>query len=83
MTNPIYARMRLTRVAMAFWQPVIEAHPTRMMWGTDLYYWWHYEPDVINMIAQFGRDFISNLDDHAQERFAYRNALEMLSTASK
>ena len=54
-----------------------------MMWGTDLYYWWHYEPDVINMIAQFGRDFISNLDDHAQERFAYRNALEMLSTASK
>jgi len=43
--------MPLARVAMAFWQPVIEAHPTRMMWGTDLYYWWHYEPDVINMIA--------------------------------
>ena len=73
----------LLHSSLAFWQPVIEAHPTRMMWGTDLYYWWHWEPDVISIIAQFGRDFISYLDDQAKERFAYRNAVEMLNMVSK
>ncbi|MCL0100106.1 hypothetical protein M1O55_04490 [Dehalococcoidia bacterium] len=74
---------RLLASSLAFWKPVIEAHPTRMMWGSDLYYWWHYEPDVLHVIAQFGRDFISNLNTEVQEGFAYRNALQMLNTASK
>ena len=80
-SEPLYHT--LLHSSLAFWQPVIEAHPTRMMWGTDLYYWWHWEPDVISIIAQFGRDFISYLDDQAKERFAYRNAVEMLNMVSK
>jgi len=69
---------RLLANSLVFWKPIIEAHPTRMMWGSDLFYWWHYEPDVIHEIAQFGRDFTAGLDPEAQERFAYKNAVEML-----
>ena len=69
---------RLLASALVFWKPIIEAHPTRLMWGSDLAYWWHYEPDVIHEIAQFGRDFTSGLDPEVQERFAYRNAADML-----
>ena len=50
-----------------------------MMWGSDLAYGWHYEPDVIHEIAKFGRDFTAGLDPEVQERFAYRNAVEMLA----
>jgi hypothetical protein len=50
-----------------------------MMWGTDFYYWWHYDPDVIHEVARFGRDFIAQLNPEAQEMFAYRNAVEMLN----
>ena len=53
---------RLLANSLVFWKPMIEAHPTRMMWGSDLVYWWHYEPDVIHEIAKFGRDFIAGLD---------------------
>ncbi len=70
---------RLLASALVFWKPIIEADPTRMMWGSDLFYWWHYEPDVIHEIAKFGRDFISGLDPEVQERFAYGNAVEMLN----
>ena len=69
---------RILASALEFWKPIIEAHPTRMMWGSDLLYWWHYEPDVVHEIAQYGRDFISGLDPEVQERFAYKNAVEML-----
>ena len=66
--------------ALNFWKPIIEAYPNRMMWGTDLYYWWHFDPDVLHKIAQFGRDFISELDPEVQERFAYRNAVGLLNS---
>ena len=66
-----------------FWKPVIEKHPSRIMWGTDLFYWWHYEPDVIQEIVGFGRDFIAHLDPAVQEGFAYRNALDMLDISEE
>ena len=69
--------------SLSFWKPVIEAHPTRIMWGTDLAYWRHYEPDVIHAITQFGRDFISNLEPEVQESFAHRNASEMLDPSTQ
>ena len=58
---------RLLANSLVFWKPIIEAHPTRMMWGSDLVYWWHYEPDVIHEIAKFARDFIAGLDPEVQE----------------
>lgn len=69
---------RMLAGALAFWKPIIEAHPARMMWGTDLYYWWHFEPDVIRDIVRFGRDFIGALASKTQELFAYRNVAGML-----
>ena len=69
---------RMLASALAFWKPIIEAHPTRMMWGTDLYYWWHFEPDVIRDLVRFSRDFIGALDPQVQELFAYRNVVETL-----
>ena len=74
---------RLLANSLVFWKPIVEAHPTRMMWGSDLAHWWHYEPDVIHEIVQFGRDFITGLDPKVQERFAYRNAMEMLGLSLK
>jgi hypothetical protein len=67
--------------SVTLWKPVIDAYPTRMTWGTDLYYWWHYEPEVLHEIAEFGRAFIAQLTPEAQERFAYRNARDMLGGA--
>ena len=64
--------------SVAFWKPSIEAYPYRMMWGTDIQYWWHYDRDVLHEIVEFGRQFISRLDPTIQERFAYRNVAEML-----
>ena len=75
-SKPMY--YRLLASALVFWKPIIEAYPTRMMWGTDLFYWWQFEPDVIHELTQFGRDFTASLDLEVQERFAYRNAVEML-----
>ncbi|MCL0101926.1 hypothetical protein M1O29_02440 [Dehalococcoidia bacterium] len=65
--------------SVAFWKPAIEAYPSRMMWGTDLQYWWHYEPDVFHEIVEFGRHFISYLEPTTQEQFAYRNVVKMLT----
>ena len=80
MTNLQSKRMyyRLLASAQVFWKPIIEAYPTRMVWGTDPFYWWHFEPDVIHELIQFSRDFIAGLDPEVQERFAYRNAVELL-----
>ena len=69
---------RLLGSALVTWKPIIEAYPTRMMWGTDLIYSWNFEPDVIHELTRYGRDFITGLDPDVQERFAYRNAVEML-----
>ena len=73
---------RLLSDSVVFWKPVIENHPSRIMWGTDLFYWWHYEADVIHEIVGFGRDFIAYLDPEVQEGFAYRNALDMLNISA-
>ena len=69
---------RLLASALVTWKPIMEAYPTRIMWGTDLIYSWNFEPDVMHEIARFSRDFIAGLDPEVQERFAYRNAIEML-----
>ena len=75
-SEKLYAE--LISESVAFWKPAIEAHPSRMMWGTDVQYWWHYDRDVLHEIVEFGRQFISHLDPIIQERFAYRNVVEML-----
>jgi len=75
-SQPMY--YRLLASALVYFKPIIDAHPTRMMWGTDLIYSWNFEPEVIHELTRFGRDFIAGLDPEVQERFAYKNAVEML-----
>jgi predicted TIM-barrel fold metal-dependent hydrolase len=69
---------RLLASALVYFKPIIDAHPTRLMWGTDLIYSWNYEADTMHELVRFGRDFIAGLDPEPQERFAYKNAVEML-----
>ena len=75
-SQPMY--YRLLASALVYFKPIIDAHPTRMMWGTDLIYSWNFGPDVIHELTQFSRDFIAGLAPEAQEMFAYKNAMEML-----
>jgi hypothetical protein len=75
-SQPMY--YRLLASALVYFKPIIDAHPTRLMWGTDLIYSWNYEADTMHELVRFGRDFIAGLDPEPQERFAYKNAVEML-----
>lgn len=75
-SKPMYYRILAS--ALVFWKPIIEGYPTRMVWGTDPFYWWHFEPDVIHEVIRLGRDFIAGLEPEVQKNFAYRNAIELL-----
>lgn len=64
--------------AVKDWKARIEAYPDRLTWGTDRWYSWHFDPEVGGLIEEFGRSFIGRLDPQVQEKFAYKNAEEML-----
>lgn len=57
------------------WKILVETFPDRVMWGTDVAFGWHTDPDVYSRLIRFSRDFISRLDSSVRDRFAYQNAL--------
>lgn len=59
------------------WKPLIEKYPDRIMWGTDALSTWHFE--VYPEVVRFGRDFIGQLDPAVQEKYAYKNAEELIA----
>ena len=61
------------------WKGVIERHPDRFMWGTDManHKWQWSSPEVLDMISTFSRDFIGQLTSPAAENYAYKNALRV------
>ncbi|MCP6719828.1 MAG: amidohydrolase [Patescibacteria group bacterium] len=65
---------RILASALRYWKPLIEAHPDRIMWGTDALYSWHFDDDVYGEVTWFARDFIGGLSPEIQEKFAYKNA---------
>ena len=73
-SNGMYNRILAS--ALHYWGPLIEAHPDRIMWGTDALSTWHFE--VYPELTQFARDFIGGLDPDAQEKFAYKNAERLI-----
>jgi len=65
---------RLLASSLHYWKPLIEAHPDRIMWGTDALWSWHFEQEVYSEVTWFARDFIGGLSLEVQEKFAYKNA---------
>ena len=65
--------------AYEMYQPLIEAHPDRYMWGTDRGdIVWNYDPDVGKMLADYGRAFIGRFDPETQALIAYQNAERLI-----
>ncbi len=61
------------------WKTLIEKHPDRFMWGTDRGdAVWNYDMDVGLLLVKYARAFTGKLNPTVQEKFAYKNALEIL-----
>jgi len=60
------------------WKGIIESLPDKFMWGTDRWYSWHFDVETLDYLEEFGRSFIGSLDKSVQEKFAYKNALQLL-----
>lgn len=61
---------------LALYKPLIEAHPNRVTWGTEMNIRYTYEPEVYDRMIKFIRLFIGSLDPSIQEKVGYKNALE-------
>ena len=66
---------------LAFWKELIEAHPDQFLWGTDrgAIALWGLEIEVGKKFVEYARAFIGRLDPSVQEKFAYRNAENLLN----
>lgn len=64
----------------ATWKEFIEQHPDQVMWGTDRspQVLWSHDAEIGQALSNYGRAFIARLDPSVQEKFAYRNAEELL-----
>lgn len=60
-------------------QRLIEKYPDRFMLGTDRGATWHYDQDATAAFEEFSRSFIGQLDPSVQEKFAYKNAENLLN----
>ena len=63
------------------WKGFIERHPKQVLWGTDRGWSapWSLDRDVAIVLNNYSRMFIGRLDPSVQERFAYKNAEELVS----
>ena len=68
--------------AVAGFGPLIEAHPNRFLWGTDLVEPSHFEQQVLDELVSFARAFFGRLDPVLAEQVAYRNAQTFLTLIS-
>ncbi|MBI4137248.1 amidohydrolase family protein [Candidatus Roizmanbacteria bacterium] len=62
---------------LALYKPLIEAHPDRVTWGTEMNIRYTYEPEVYDRMIKFMRLFIGSLDPSIQENIGYKNALRI------
>ena len=64
---------------ISFWKSRIEKHPDQFLWGTDRgEYAWHYDQDINALLEEYSRAFIGQLDPAVQEKYAYKNAENLL-----
>ncbi len=60
------------------WKPPIEKNPDSFVWGTDRGEGWHFDEGAGDYMVEMSRAFIGRLDPGVQEKFAYKNAQNML-----
>ena len=54
---------------LRIWKPIIEKHPDKIMWGTDILKPWHIDEEVQPLLIEMSRSFIGPV----QEKY-YKNA---------
>lgn len=66
---------------LATWKGFIERHPNQVLWGTDRGWSapWSLDQDVALTLNRYSRAFIGRLDVAVQEKFAYKNAEQLLT----
>jgi len=64
---------------LVVWKEMIEKYPDQVMWGMDRAYPWHFNEEVGGLLVEYSRAFIGGLDPEVQEKYAYKNAEQMLS----
>lgn len=78
MNDQVFFNSVLERM-VSTWKEVIERHPDRFLWGTDMAFpTWQWDPEVIDLIMKFSRAFIGRLESPAAENYAYKNAERLL-----
>ncbi len=73
----------LVNNAIVDYKPLIDAVPSKVMWGTEMGPKYNFEPEVYDLIIKFSRLFIGKLDPGHQEAFAYKNALRVFGFGVK
>ena len=70
----------LIQADLRAWNKLIEAHPDQVMWGLDRdeEVLWTFDRDVGLKLVDYARAFIGRLDPAVQEKFAYKNAENLL-----
>ncbi|MBI3984141.1 amidohydrolase family protein [Candidatus Microgenomates bacterium] len=71
----------LLAIDLPMWQGFIERHPDQVIWGTDrgVAATWDKDPDVALAFNNYTRAFIGKLDRVVQEKFAYKNAEQLVN----
>jgi hypothetical protein len=59
------------------WAPVVLAAPDRVMWGTDVSFDWHADPQVYNRLIDFSEAFIATLPAEVQGQYGSENAVKL------
>ena len=65
------------------WKKMIENNPDQVMWGMDRGYSHHFDDEVHGLLVEYSRAFIGGLDPEVQEKYAYKNAEQLLSKSEK
>jgi predicted TIM-barrel fold metal-dependent hydrolase len=63
--------------AESVWAPVVLAAPDKVMWGTDISFNWHAEPEVYDRLVDFSKTFVATLPAEVQKKYAYQNAVRL------
>ena len=68
---------RIVSQNLKSWTPRLRQYPDQIMWGTDLQDPWHFDDSVTDMVVKISREFIGGLPSDIQEKYAYKNALNV------
>ena len=63
--------------------PLLQKYPDRIFWGTDLSLLWNFDESVTDVVIRISRQFIGRLPADVQEKYAYKNALNVFETRTR